>query len=74
MRTPQETPLSKSAVKRPSHAIYIVDGDGENAFWTKIGAAWPHEDGEGFNLTLTALPLTGRLVVRKPRPQSEAQS
>jgi hypothetical protein len=57
--------------KRPSHAVYVVDGEGENAFWTKIGAAWAHEDGEGFNLMLTAFPLSGRLVVRKPKPKAD---
>ena len=50
--------------KQPSHAVYHVDGEGKKAFWTKIGAAWAHDDGQGFNITLTCLPLEGRLVVR----------
>lgn len=57
---------------RPSHAVYVVEGEGERAFWTKIGAAWQHEDGDGFNVTLTAIPLTGRLVIRKPKADREA--
>lgn len=52
---------------RPSHAVYVVEGEGRDAFWTKVGSAWQHDDGEGFNLSLTALPLSGRLVVRKPK-------
>jgi hypothetical protein len=52
---------------RPSHAVYVVEGEGRSAFWTKIGSAWSHEDGEGLNIQMTAIPLTGRLVVRKPR-------
>jgi len=63
--------MKKSTANRPSHAVYVVEGEGENAFWTKIGAAWPHEDGEGYNVQLTAMPLSGRLVVRKPKPQTE---
>lgn len=59
--------------RRPSHAVYLVEGEAESAFWTKIGAAWQHEDGDGFNLQLNALPLTGRLVVRKPKPQAERE-
>jgi hypothetical protein len=47
--------------------VFVVDGEGENAFWTKIGAAWLHEDGKGFNLALTAMPVSGRLVVREPK-------
>ncbi|GAA0273388.1 hypothetical protein LNAOJCKE_4859 [Methylorubrum aminovorans] len=58
---------------RPSHAVYVVEGEGENAFWTRIGAAWAHEDGDGFNLQLSCLPLTGRLVIRKPRPKTDGE-
>lgn len=56
---------------RPTHAVYVVEGEGENAFWTKVGAAWAHDDSEGFSITLTAIPLTGRLVVRKPKAKAE---
>ena len=52
---------------RPTHAVYVVEGEGENAYWTKIGSAWSHSDGDGFNIQLTALPLSGRIVVRKPK-------
>lgn len=50
--------------KAPTHGVYVVEGEGEKAFWTKIGAAWPHNDGEGFNINLSAVPLNGRLVIR----------
>ena len=43
--------------KRPAFEAYVVDGDGKDAFWTKIGAAWPHDDNKGFNVQLTAMPL-----------------
>ncbi|TRL37597.1 hypothetical protein FM996_02220 [Methylosinus sporium] len=56
---------------RPSHAVYLVEGEGESAFWTKIGSAWQHEDGDGFNISLSAVPLTGRLVIRKRQPKAE---
>lgn len=48
----------------PTHGVYVVEGEGDNAFWTKVGAAWSHADGQGFNITMTAVPLTGRLVLR----------
>lgn len=67
MKKPTET-------RRPSHAVYVIEGEGQNAFWTKVGAAWQHEDGEGFNILLSALPVNGRLVLRKPKPQEEAES
>lgn len=62
-----------STSNRPSHAVYVVEGDGENAYWTKVGAAWAHEDSDGFNLQLSCLPLSGRLVVRKPRPKTDTE-
>lgn len=49
----------------PSHGVHVVEGEGEAAYWTRIGAAWSHPDGKGFNLTLSALPITGRLVIRE---------
>lgn len=64
---------NQTRTRRPSHAVYLVEGEGETAFWTKIGGAWAHEDGEGFNLQLSALPVSGRLVVRKPKPQAERE-
>ena len=38
-------------------------------FWTKIGAAWPMKEKDGFNLTFDALPIPqlndkGELVVQ----------
>lgn len=58
---------------RPSHVVSIVDGEGDNATWTEIGALWPHKDGRGFNLSLKAVPLTGRLVIRTRKEQSEKE-
>ena len=34
--------------------------------WTKVGVAFAHRDGPGFNLELSALPLDGRLVALVP--------
>jgi len=55
------------------YAVYVVEEEGGKSFWTKLGAAWPHEDGEGFNIQLTAVPLNGRLVVRKPKAKEAGQ-
>jgi len=57
---------------RPTHTVYVVEGEGESAYWTKIGSAWAHEDGDGLNVQLVALPMNGRIVIRKPKPQTEA--
>jgi hypothetical protein len=54
-----------TASKAPSHIAYHVrDGNGKG-FFTRIGAAWPNQDGKGFNIQLDALmPLDGRITLR----------
>jgi hypothetical protein len=54
-----------------SHGVFVVEGEGEKAFWVKVGAAWPHSDGNGYNVTLTALPINGRLVIRNRKELGE---
>ena len=39
--------------------------------WTKIGAAFPHKEGVGFNIELKAFPVDGRLVVLPPDGDDE---
>ena len=56
---------------RPTYEAYVVDGEGKSATWIKIGAAWPHDDGTGFTVKLSALPIGGRLVLRAPKPKAE---
>ena len=63
----------KRTQKKPSHAVYVVEGEGDNTFWTKIGAAWEHQDGKGLNITLSALPLNGRLVIRDPKVDEDEE-
>ena len=42
-----------SQSKKPSHDVFIVEEYGQDqAAWTKVGVAWTHEDGEGFNLQI----------------------
>jgi hypothetical protein len=51
--------------KLPSHNVYQVrDREGRKPFWVKIGAAWAHADGNGFNVQLECVPLDGRITLR----------
>lgn len=34
--------------QKPSLHAFTVTGEGDKAFWTRIGTAWPHKSGEGF--------------------------
>lgn len=58
--------------RKPTHRLYRVIGEGENARWTPIGAAWPNRDGQGFNFELAAVPLAGRIVMRAIREKPES--
>ena len=51
-----------------------MTGDGPDAFWREIGAAWPNKDGHGFSIAYSAIPLSGRVVMREitERPQTTA--
>lgn len=52
--------------KRPTHAIYVIHGEGKKERWTKIGAAWQHKDKQGFSLAFEAYPANnGRVALRE---------
>lgn len=36
--------------------------------WTKIGMAFKARDGEGWNIQLDALPVSGKMILREPKP------
>lgn len=55
----------------PAFLLYSVTGEGKNARWTKIGAAWPNRDGKGFSINCGAMPLHGRMVMRTFEPRAE---
>lgn len=57
---------------RPAFRLYTVTGDGEQARWTDIGVAWRTRDGKGFTLSLNALPLNGRIVMREATQKEAA--
>ena len=59
--------MNEKTSKSPSHVAYQVreTKDGKS-FWTRIGSAWAHGDGQGFNLQLDAVPLDGAVTLRVP--------
>ena len=42
--------------------------------WTKVGVAFPHKEGAGFNLQLRAFPVDGKLVVLPAEAQEEEEA
>ncbi len=56
------------AAQQPTYQAYtVVKREGQDDFWLNIGAAFMHQDGEGFNVVLQALPLNGKIVLRPPK-------
>jgi hypothetical protein len=41
--------------------------------WTKIGVAFPHKEGTGFNIQLRAYPVNGSLVVLPAEAAEDAE-
>ena len=53
--------------KKPTHIAYHVrEKAGAESFWTRIGSAWAHADGNGFNIQIETVPLDGRITLRVP--------
>ncbi|MFB2553800.1 hypothetical protein [Ensifer soli] len=51
--------------KSPTHGVYVVEGAGDGSYWTKVGAAWPTNNGKGFTIQLIGLPVSGRLILQE---------
>ena len=59
--------------------VFVVenyeDGAGtEKSNWTRVGVAFPHKDENGLNVELRAIPVNGKLVIRRheAKPKSTA--
>jgi hypothetical protein len=50
--------------KSPTHDVLVVREGRDQGYWTRIGAAWPHKDGKGFNILIDTVPLNGRISLR----------
>lgn len=67
-----DTPSTTSSSKTPTHYAYQVrDREGKKAIWTRIGAAWAHNDGKGFSVQLESVPLDGRISLRLPEERND---
>jgi len=48
------------------------DGAGtEKSNWTRVGVAFAHKDGNGLNVELRAVPVSGKLVIRRHEPKAK---
>lgn len=68
------------ANQQPSLRAYTVikRGEGQDDFWMAIGAAFPHQSGDGYNVILQALPIPNgdgqcKIVLRPPKDADDDQ-
>lgn len=58
---------------RPTLTAFAVRNfrseDKEDSSWLKVGSAWAHKDGKGFDVVLDAVPVGGRVVLRVNEPK-----
>jgi len=58
----------------PAYRAYsVIKREGKDDYWLNLGVAFKHEDGEGFNILLQALPTDGKLVLRTYKEREEDQ-
>ncbi|CCD97635.1 hypothetical protein [Bradyrhizobium sp. STM 3809] len=59
-------------MSKPKYFAYNVRNyqgkeEKDQASWTKVGVAFEHKDGKGFDVVLEAFPVEGRITIREPR-------
>jgi hypothetical protein len=60
---------------QPAYRAYtVIKREGQDDFWLPIGAAFMHQDGDGYNVVLQALPIDGKVVLRLPKDDQAEQS
>jgi hypothetical protein len=52
--------------KKPDLYAYVVTTGKDKPYFDKIGAAWKNKKG-GYNIRLTAVPLSGELILFPPK-------
>ena len=65
------------ADKSKMYRVYsIVPRPKQDDFWLNIGVAFAHDDGQGFNIMLQALPIhgEGKIVMREYDPAKDEQT
>ena len=58
----------------PDYRAYtVIKREGKDDYWLNLGVAFRHEDGEGFNILLQALPTDAKLVLRTYKEDEEEE-
>ncbi len=64
--------MSAEQKNYPSHDVFVVVGDKDDAEWTKVGAAWPTKNAGGFTINIQpGIAVSGRLVLKTYEPKKK---
>jgi hypothetical protein len=64
-KTNAAAPTAPNGTRFDAYSVREYDANGgKKSDWTRVGVAFPHNDGKGFNVLLLALPLDGKMVLR----------
>lgn len=60
-------------------AFTVIKREDQDDFWLPIGAAFSHQDGDGYNVILQALPIANgdgqcKIVLRTPKDEDEQRT
>jgi hypothetical protein len=69
MTTKKQT--TTNSAKPAFIAYHVRDGKNEKGYFTRIGVAFSHKDGNGFTIMIDAIPLDGKITLRVPTEKSE---
>lgn len=60
------------AVRMDAFTVREFEQNGEKKNdWLKIGVAFPHKDGKGYNILLQAVPVDGEIYLRIHEPKAD---
>jgi hypothetical protein len=63
---------TRSAPTLTAYTVREFEKDGQTqSSWTRVGIAFAHRDGNGFDIILEAIPVNGRIALRKSEPKSQ---
>jgi hypothetical protein len=48
------------------HAFQVREGKEGKSFFNRVGSAFEHKDGQGFNIILESIPVDGKVTLRTP--------
>ncbi|MFQ3244103.1 MAG: hypothetical protein ACI9SP_000728 [Arenicella sp.] len=66
----QQPQKQQSKGRNPDHIAYNVKETREGKpIFNRIGAAWQHKDGQGFDIQLDSTPVNGRVTMRELHDQ-----